>query len=179
MCLWSQNQMYLCDTTSCHEQTNVIDELKKECTKFNEYEKYVKRTMTYITDDTNMYTDLFFSFVKRGMRNMNKIKELIDKIRKRVEEKNNERERFKRTRSIKRYCFNVLHDNAVPRIMLNKIIKKSNKKKVQNKFEIWKYIVCRVKEQEEVHKLKKVHFYNTVLRELKSVVSLKNTIKNI
>ena len=92
--------------------TNVIDDLKKECTKFNEYEKYVKRTTTCITDDTNMYIDLFFSFVKRGMRDMNKIKERIDKIRKRVEEKNNERERFKRTRNIKRYYFDVLHDSC-------------------------------------------------------------------
>ena len=130
---------------------NVIDELKKECAKFNKYKEYVKRTMTYITDDTNMYIDLFFSFVRRGMRDMNKIKERIDKIRKRVREKNNERERFKSTRNIKRYCFDVLHDNAVPRIMLIKIIKKTNSKKVQNKFEIWKYKVRRDKEQEQEH----------------------------
>ena len=87
------NELYLigrdCIKKMFPSMTNVIDELKKECTKFNEYEKYVKRTMTYITDETNMYTDLFFSFVKRGMRDMNKIKELIDKIRKHVEEKNN------------------------------------------------------------------------------------------
>ena len=63
--------------------------------------------------------------------------------------------------------------------MLNKIIKNRNKKKVQSKFETWKYNVCRLKEQEQVHKLKKVHFYNTGLRELKSVVSIKNKMKNI
>ena len=108
-----------------------------------------------------MYIDLFVLFVKRGMRDMNKIKERINKIRKRVEEKNNERERFKRNN--KHYYFDVLHDNAVPRIMLIKIIKNRNTKTVQNKFEIWKYNVCCLIEQEKVHQTKKVHFYNTVL----------------
>ena len=130
--------------------TNVIDDLKKERTKFNEYEKYVKRTTTCIKDDTTMYIDLFFSFMKRGMRDMNKIKERINKIRKRVEEKNSER--FKSTRSTKRYYFDVLYDNAVPKIMLIKRIKNTNTKKVQNKFETWKYKVCRLKQQEQVHK---------------------------
>ena len=152
------NELYLigrdCIKKMFPSMTNVIDELKKECTKFNEYEKYVKRTMTYITDETNMYIDLFFSFVKRGMRDMNQIKERIDKIRERVQEKNNERERFKRPRNIKHYYFDVLHDNAVPRIMLIIIIKKTNTNKVQSKFETWKYNVCRLKEQEQVHKLK-------------------------
>ena len=116
-----------------------------------------------------MYIDLFVLFVKRGMRDMNKIKERINKIRKRVEEKNNERS----TRSIKRYYFDVLHDNAVPKIMLIKIIKNTNTKKVQNKSEIWKYKVRREQQQEQLHKTRNC----TVLRELKSVATNKNTNK--
>ena len=104
------------------------------------------------------------------MRDMNKIKERIDKIRKRVEEKNNERS----TRRIKRYYFDVLHDNAVPKIMLIKIIKNTNTKKVQNKSEIWKYKVRREQQQEQLHKTRNC----TVLRELKSVVTNKQHNNN-
>ena len=101
---------------------------------------------------------LFFSFVKRGMRDMITIRQHIDKIRKRVQEKNNEREKFKNKT---RYRFDVLHANALPKIMLIKIIKNTNSKNVQSKFETWKYKVVRIKQQEQVHKTKKIQFHNT------------------
>ena len=47
-------------------------------------------------------------------------------------------------------------------------------KNVQSKFKTWKYKVVRIKQEEQVNKIKKIEFYRTVLRELKSVVIINN-----
>ena len=118
------NELYLlgrdCIKNLFPYMTHVVDKLKKECTKFYEFKKYIKHTTTSVTEDTNLFTDLYFSFVKRGMRDMKKIREHIDTIRHLVKEKDDEQFKNKRSKILntERYYFNVLYNNALHRLYL-------------------------------------------------------------
>ena len=182
------NELYLlgrdCIKNLFPSMTHVVDKLKKECTKFNESNNYIKRTTTSVTEDTNLFTDLYFSFVKRGMRNMNKIKEHIDTIRHLVKKKNDEKFQNKRSMilNIKRYYFNVLYNNALHRFhvleqkhIYNTVLQELKHVVGSKRRMILRYYfnVLYNNYLHRLHLLEHKYIYNTVLQELKRVVGKK------